>query len=59
MRGGGFVVHGVTTDPDTPPKATLELDVPADAAAGTYPITVTGQGQTGTTSIEPSSMPLM
>jgi uncharacterized membrane protein len=45
-------VHGVTTDPNTPPKATLELDVPADAAAGTYPITVTGQGQTGTASIE-------
>jgi uncharacterized membrane protein len=52
LRGGGFVVHGVTTNPDTPPKATLELDIPPDAAPGSYPFTVRGTGQTGSSSTE-------
>ena len=42
MRGGGFVVKAVTATPATPAKAQLEIDVAADAAAGTYPMTVTG-----------------
>jgi uncharacterized membrane protein len=42
MRGGGFVVEAVTATPSTPAKATLEIDVPPDAAAGSYPMTVTG-----------------
>jgi uncharacterized membrane protein len=32
----------VTATPSTPAKATLEVDVPANAAAGSYPMTVTG-----------------
>ena len=42
LRGGGFVIHSVTATPDAPVKATLEIDVATDAAAGDYPITVTG-----------------
>ncbi len=42
LRGGGFVIHSVTATPDAPVKATLEIDVASDAAAGDYPITVTG-----------------
>jgi uncharacterized membrane protein len=42
MRGGGFVVKAVTATPTTPAKATLEIDVPPQAAAGEYPMTVTG-----------------
>jgi uncharacterized membrane protein len=42
MRGGGFVVEAVTATPSTPAKATLEVDVPPNATAGTYPMTVTG-----------------
>ncbi len=48
VRGGGFVVHAVTTSPDTPPKTSLELDVPPDAAPGSYAITVVAAGQSGT-----------
>ena len=42
MRGGGFVIHSVTATPDTPAKASLEIDVPPTATAGSYPITITG-----------------
>ena len=37
LRGGGFVIHAVTATPDTPAKATLEIDVAAEAAAGDVP----------------------
>ena len=40
LRGGGFVVNAVTAAPDTPGKVTVEVDVPADAAAGSYPMQV-------------------
>jgi uncharacterized membrane protein len=42
LRGGGFVISGVTAGP-TAGTAQLELDVPTSAAAGDYPITVRGQ----------------
>ena len=42
LRGGGFVIHSVTATPDGPVKATLEVDVATDAAAGDYPIKITG-----------------
>ncbi|MCU1359912.1 MAG: hypothetical protein JWN99_1201, partial [Ilumatobacteraceae bacterium] len=50
LRGGGFVVHSVTTNLDTPPKTTLQIDVPADATPGPYPITINAVGDSGTTS---------
>ena len=40
LRGGGFVVNAVTAAPDTPGKVTVEVNVPADAAAGNYPMQV-------------------
>ena len=40
LRGGGFVVNAVTAAPDTPGKITVEVNVPADAAAGDYPMEV-------------------
>jgi uncharacterized membrane protein len=48
LRGGGFVVNAVTAAPDTPGKVTVEVNVPADAAAGSYPMQVVaadGAGQ--------------
>lgn len=46
LRGGGFVIDGITasTDPAKPATATLEIQVPADTAAGTYPVNVFGDG---------------
>jgi uncharacterized membrane protein len=38
LRGGGFVVQAVTASPDAPGEVTLEVTVPADAEAGTYPL---------------------
>jgi uncharacterized membrane protein len=38
LRGGGFVVQSVTASPDAPGEVTLEITVPPDAAAGTYPV---------------------
>ena len=38
MRGGGFVVQSVTASPDTSGEVTLEVTVPPDADAGTYPL---------------------
>ncbi len=51
MRGGGFVVKAVTATPTTPAKAQLEVDVPADAAAGSYPMTVTGSDGVDSTAV--------
>lgn len=51
LRGGGFVVHAVTATPDTPGKASLDIDVPPEATPGRYPITVTGTAADGSTSV--------
>jgi len=40
LRGGGFVVSGVTADPDSPGTAQLEIQVPPDTAPGMYPVRV-------------------
>jgi uncharacterized membrane protein len=50
IRGGGFVIHAVTATPDTPAAATIEIDVPADAAPGSYPLTIDGQDASAGTS---------
>ena len=47
LRGGGFVIHSITAVPATPAAATLELDVPASAQPGSYPVTLTGTDQLG------------
>ena len=51
MRGGGFVVSGVTADPDTPGTAQLEIQVPPDAAPGAYTVRVTESDGGGTATL--------
>lgn len=51
LRGGGFVIHSITSQPDTGAAADLEIAVPPDASPGEYPITVTGQDASGGRSI--------
>ncbi len=41
LRGGGFVITGITAGPDKAGRAQLEITVPIDAAPGTYEIGVT------------------
>jgi uncharacterized membrane protein len=41
LRGGGFVIDGLTARPDTASNAQLEVDIPASARPGQYPIDVT------------------
>jgi len=50
LRGGGFEVSTVYTDPDSPPAVELEVRVPGDAAPGGYRVVVEGRsgGQTRT-----------
>ena len=40
LRGGGFVVDGVLAQAEAPPALTLDVDVPAEAEEGEYPIAV-------------------
>jgi uncharacterized membrane protein len=40
IRGGGFVIHEVTAEPDDGVKTTVEVDVPPDAAAGDHPFSL-------------------
>ena len=42
LRGGGFTIDGVESDGTTPTKITLNVTVPADAAASTQDIAVRG-----------------
>lgn len=48
LRGGGFEISGVFTDPDIKPAVQLDVTVPEDAQPGTYQIAVeaTGPGET-------------
>ena len=47
LRGGGFVIHALTTSPDAPATADLEIALPADVASGDYPLTITGSAPDG------------
>lgn len=40
LRGGGFIVDAVFSDPAEPPDVELAVDVPADAQQGSYAIAV-------------------
>lgn len=44
LLGGGNVVDAVTASPDTPGSVRLDVDVPADAAAGPQTIRITARG---------------
>lgn len=52
LRGGGFVIDGVFTDPDQAPQAQLEVDVPAEAKGGTYRVVVAASSSAGSDSLE-------
>jgi uncharacterized repeat protein (TIGR01451 family) len=52
LRGGGFVIAGLTAGPDTAGTAQLELDVPADAAPADYPISVVETAPQGTSQLD-------
>src|SRR5206468_341203 len=51
LRGGGFVVDGVQTNGTDAAEVVLDVSVPADAAAETQRITVTGTGAGSTTTL--------
>lgn len=52
LQGGGFVIDGVFTDPDDPPRVELRVTVPPDARPGRYAILVTGASAAGTDTLE-------
>ena len=47
LRGGGFVIHEVTAEPEDGAKATLEVDVPADAPPGDHGLTLVATDASG------------
>ena len=47
IRGGGFVIHEITAEPDAGASATLEVDVPPDAPAGEHHLTIEADGPDG------------
>jgi len=51
LRGGGFVIAGLTAGPATPGTAQLEIDVAPDAAPKDYPVTVTEKAADGTSTL--------
>jgi uncharacterized membrane protein len=52
LRGGGFVIDGVFTDPDQAPQAQLEVDVPAEAKGGKYRVVVAANSSAGSDTLE-------
>ena len=52
LRGGGFVIDGVFTDPDQSPQAQLEVDVPTEAGGGTYRVVVAANSGAGSDLLE-------
>jgi uncharacterized membrane protein len=51
IRGGGFVIHEITSRPDDGAKATLEVDVPVGAAVGDHHLSVVATDATGGRSV--------
>ena len=56
LRGGGFTIDGVESDGTTPTKITLNVTVPADAAASTQDIDVRGVTAGGATATMSTSI---
>ena len=52
LRGGGFVISGLTASPDPPGKAQLELAVPPTATPGSYPVGVIESAPQGTSRLD-------
>jgi uncharacterized membrane protein len=51
ITGGGFVVDGITYDSTHPPALKLNIAVPSDAPEGSYDLTVTATGSTGSATL--------
>jgi uncharacterized membrane protein len=51
LRGGGFVIRAITSEPEDGASAELEIAVPPTAAPGEYPISVTASDATGGRSV--------
>jgi uncharacterized membrane protein len=51
FRGAGFVVASITASPDASPELRLDVITPVDSTDGSYPITVTAAGDSGTVSL--------
>ena len=51
LRGGGFVISGLTAAPDTPGKAQLELSVPPTATPGNYDLAVVESAPQGASTL--------
>lgn len=51
LRGGGFLIDGVYTDPEGPPEVDLEVTVPKDAEAGRHSIVLTGESESAGTDV--------
>ncbi len=52
LRGGGFVIDGVFTDPRDPPAVQLDVAVPPDAKPGRYAVVVTGRSAAGSDALD-------
>jgi uncharacterized membrane protein len=52
LRGGGFVIGGVTAEPTDPASAQIEIDVPPDAAPGTYHVVLDGIAADGKSTLD-------
>jgi uncharacterized membrane protein len=52
LRGGGFIIDGVFTNPRQAPQLQLEIDVPADARGGTYGVVVAASSAAGSDTLE-------
>jgi uncharacterized membrane protein len=52
LRGGGFVIDGVFTDPNQAPQAQLEVDVPAEARGGTHRVVIAATSSAGSDILE-------
>jgi uncharacterized membrane protein len=51
LRGGGFVIDGVFTDPGDPPGVQLEVNVPQDVQPGTYRVVVRASSPSASDSV--------
>lgn len=52
LRGGGYVLNGVFTDPHEPPEVQLEVEVPPDAERGLHRVVVEATSSAGTDTLE-------
>lgn len=52
LRGGGYVLNGVFTDPRNPPEVQLEVEVPHEADRGVHRVVVEAASAAGSSTLE-------